>query len=270
MEQSPQGSVDSPELLEFKKCLDSGFAFWVGGSWIRWSLWSLLTGDVLWIYTELQIEQTTALFFSVLFLTAKGKNSKGKNTAEISAGIQISLQLDRGEHLRHCRRGTRQLASHLTAERCTAPASVMRAEGRSSRGRCWGAVLTASGAAWRRFRRVEWAERRPGAPRDFGACGRAAWNRTRRERWGERQRAAMGLRLALWGGESSPGAMALTGRTVSWWVRLLWPCPAAAPRGPPVWLPTGLEACQRFYSSRDKVTPLRVSLILNHAVRRGA
>ncbi|XP_048797569.1 translation factor GUF1, mitochondrial isoform X3 [Lagopus muta] len=46
--------------------------------------------------------------------------------------------------------------------------------------------------------------------------------------------------------------MALTGRTVSWWVRLLWPCPVAAPRGPPVWLPTGLEACQRFYSSRDK------------------
>uniref|UniRef100_G3USB6 GTP binding elongation factor GUF1 n=1 Tax=Meleagris gallopavo TaxID=9103 RepID=G3USB6_MELGA len=46
--------------------------------------------------------------------------------------------------------------------------------------------------------------------------------------------------------------MALTGRTVSWWVRLRRPCPVAAPRGPPVWLPTGLEACQRFYSSRDK------------------
>uniref|UniRef100_A0A8V0YLW7 GTP binding elongation factor GUF1 n=1 Tax=Gallus gallus TaxID=9031 RepID=A0A8V0YLW7_CHICK len=46
--------------------------------------------------------------------------------------------------------------------------------------------------------------------------------------------------------------MSLTGRTVWWWVRLRRPCLTAAPRGPAVWLPTGLAACQRFYSSRDK------------------
>lgn len=73
------GLGHSRELSEFKKWLDNGFEFWVGGSWTRWSLWSLLTRDSLWIHTELQTEQTTALFFSVLFL-----NSQGKNTAETS------------------------------------------------------------------------------------------------------------------------------------------------------------------------------------------
>ncbi|XP_065593150.1 translation factor GUF1, mitochondrial isoform X2 [Cyrtonyx montezumae] len=46
--------------------------------------------------------------------------------------------------------------------------------------------------------------------------------------------------------------MALSGRTALWWAWVRLPRSAAAPLGSPVWLPVGLAACQRFYSSRDK------------------
>ncbi|XP_062498424.1 translation factor GUF1, mitochondrial isoform X1 [Pezoporus occidentalis] len=46
--------------------------------------------------------------------------------------------------------------------------------------------------------------------------------------------------------------MALAGRTAAWWARLRSPCPCAASRCLPPWLPAGQTACERLYSSPGK------------------